>query len=209
MNKPVLVELHYLPSLEYLTLLSSSEKVFLEANENYTKQSYRNRCYILGANKVESLIIPIQKDKLKMQIRDVKIDYNEQWVKVHWRTIEAAYKKAPFFEYYSDYFKDIFEKKHAFLWDLNFELLSICLKFLKVNLPISLTESYQKEFNEEVIDVRNVINPKNDYKTNGIYQEVPYTQNFGNDFVANLSILDLLFCKGNTSKEILLRSLKK
>lgn len=209
MNNTVLVELHYLPSLEYFTLLCSNNEIYLEANENYTKQSYRNRCYILGANKIESLIIPIQKDKPKIQIRDVKIDYSEQWVKVHWRTIEAAYKKAPFFEYYSDYFKDIFEKKHTFLWDLNFELLSICLKFLKVNLPISLTESYQKEYNDEVMDVRNVINPKNDYKSNGIYQPAPYTQNFGNDFVANLSILDLLFCKGNSSIDILAKSLKK
>ncbi|MCU0325238.1 MAG: WbqC family protein [Spirosomaceae bacterium] len=209
MNKTIVTDLHFLPSLEYFSLLISSESIILEANENYIKQSYRNRCYILGANKIEPLIIPVQKDKSKMPIRDVKIDYSEQWIKIYWRTVEAAYKKAPFFEYYADYFKDILDKKPIFLWDLNFELLSICLKFLKVSLPISLTEKYEKNYVDGIIDCRNLISPKIDFKINEFYRPVSYTQNFGNDFVANLSILDLLFCKGNMSKEILAKSFKK
>jgi hypothetical protein len=132
-----------------------------------------------------------------MLMRDVKIDYNENWDKIHWRTIEAAYRKAPFFEFYSDYFSRIYEKKPIFLWDFNFELLSICLKFLKLNLTISLTEKYEKEVENSIFDARSVINPKISYKNNNFYSPKPYQQNFGNEFEPNLSIIDLLFCKGN------------
>jgi hypothetical protein len=197
MPNSLLIDLHYLPSLEYFSLLKQHPNLILEANEHFTKQTYRNRCYVLGANKIEPLVVPIQKEAPKMLMRDVKIDYNENWDKIHWRTIEAAYRKAPFFEFYSDYFSRIYEKKPIFLWDFNFELLSICLKFLKLNLTISLTEKYEKEVENSIFDARSVINPKISYKNNNFYSPKPYQQNFGNEFEPNLSIIDLLFCKGN------------
>lgn len=201
MSKSLLIDLHYLPSLEYFSLLKQHQSIILEANEHFTKQTFRNRCYILGANKVEPLIIPIKKEASKMLMRDVKIDYNEAWYKIHWRTIEAAYRKAPFFEFYSDYFLRIYQKKPTFLWDFNIELLSICLKFLKLNLTITSTERYQKEVESDVFDARSVINPKNSYKNNDFYSAKPYQQNFGDEFEPNLSIIDLLFCKGNRAGE--------
>ncbi len=195
----ILIDLHYLPSLEYFSLLAKHQNIILEANEHFTKQTYRNRCYILGANKVECLTIPIQKSAPKILMRDVKIDYNENWDKIHWRTIEAAYKKAPYFEFYADYFLDIYNKKHTFLWDFNVELLSICLKFLKLKLTIRQTEKYEKEIENGIFDARSLINPKITWKERDFYSPKPYHQNFGNEFEPNLSIIDLLFCKGNFS----------
>jgi hypothetical protein len=205
-TQSVLIDLHYLPSLEFFSCLLNFDEIILESNENYVKQSYRNRAYILGANKPEMLIIPILDGNKKTLIKDVKIDYSQHWQLNHWRTIRAAYGKSPFFEFYIDFFQKVFEKKNTFLWDTNFELLTICLKLLRQNKTICLTEKYEKETNIAVFDARSMINPKKEIKNSEFYKIVPYQQNFGNKFEPNLSIIDLLFCRGNQAFEILKKS---
>ncbi|GAB2618884.1 WbqC family protein [Emticicia sediminis] len=205
-KQSVLIELQYLPSIEFFSCLQSFSEIIIESNENYVKQSYRNRCYILGSNKTEMLVVPVIDGNKKILIKDIRIDYSQRWDVNHWRTMSAAYGKSPFYEFYSDYFKDIYNKKHSFLWDLNFEILTMCLKLLRVNKTIRQAQSYEKEVNSTVFDARNLINPKNDTIHSQFYQPSPYQQNFGNEFVPNLSIIDLLFCRGNQASEILKKS---
>lgn len=205
-TQPVLIELQYLPNIEFFTCLQSFSEIIIESNENYVKQSYRNRCYILGSNKTEMLVVPVIDGNKKIMIKDIKIDYSQRWDVNHWRTISTAYGKSPFYEFYSDYLKAIYEKKHTFLWDLNFEMLTMCLKLLRINKTISQTQNYEKEANSTVFDARNMLNPKNGINHSQFYQPSPYQQNFGNEFVPNLSIIDLLFCRGNQASEILKKS---
>lgn len=204
--QPVLIDLHYLPSLEYFSYLLSFGDVILECNEHYEKQSYRNRCYILGSNKVEMLIIPILDGNKKKLIKDVRIDNSQRWSINHWRTISAVYGKSPFFEYYSDYFLQVYEKKYDRLWDFNFEMLTICLKLLRFNKTNSQTEIYEKLPDSKVFDARGLVNSKKVIGSSSFYTPFSYTQNFGNDFVPNLSVIDLLFCRGNQALEILKKS---
>jgi hypothetical protein len=205
-TQSVLIDLQYLPSLEYFCHILPFDEVILEGNEHYVKQSYRNRCYLLGSNKTEMLVIPILHGNKKTLIKDVKIDYSQRWSINHWRTISAAYGKSPFFEYYSDYFIQVYEKKHKFLWEFNFDMLTICLKLLRVKKTISQTGNYEKNANLTVFDARSTINPKKDLNKASFYNPEPYQQNFGNEFVPNLSIIDLLFCRGNQALEILKKS---
>ena len=105
----LLIELHYFPCVSYFKLLSAYEKVFLEAEEHFIKQTYRNRTYILTSNKIDRLSIPIIHEDKKKPIRLLSIDYKLKWQLRHWRAIQSAYAKAPFFEYYADFFeKEIF-----------------------------------------------------------------------------------------------------
>lgn len=205
----LLIDLQYLPCTQFFSTLLQFDEIVLECNEHYVKQSYRNRCYILGANKVEMLTVPILDGNKKILVKDIQIDYEQRWTDIHWRTIKAAYGKSPFFEFFGDEFQQTLQKKPQFLWDLNFELLTICLKLLKVNKTIRLTETYEKEREIDVFDARGLLNPKKDYETGNSYQPVAYQQNFGNEFVPNLSIIDLLFCRGNQSLGILKKSFIK
>jgi hypothetical protein len=205
----VLIDLHYLPCIQFFSTIHHFDEVVLESHEHYVKQSYRNRCYLLGANKVESLIVPILDGNKKILVKDIQIDYQQRWADIHWRTIRAAYGKAPFFEFFGDYFQQVLQKKPQFLWDLNFEILTICLKLLQVNKTISLTENYEKESENTVFDARGLINPKKASEMSTYYHPVPYQQNFGNEFVPDLSIIDLLFCRGNQSLGILKNSSTK
>lgn len=192
----LLIELHYLPCLDYIAGLMQFDRVRLEAHEHYQKQSYRNRSYVLTANQVDVLTVPVQQGSHHRPIRDLRIDRGQPWPMHHWRCLRAAYGKAPFYEYYAPEFEPVYRKEWSFLFDLNYELLTICLKLLGVKTPVVLTEWYDKKPVSGLFDARAGINPRNDSESYVFHQPVPYQQNFGQDFVPNLSVIDLLFCQG-------------
>lgn len=208
-KKTVLIDLQYLPCIQFFSTILHFDEIVLESHEHYVKQSYRNRCYILGANKVEALIVPVLDGNKKILVKDIRIDYQQRWTDIHWRTIKAAYGKAPFFEFFGDYFQQVLQKKPQYLWDLNYEILTICLKLLQIKKTISLTMNYEKDPENTVFDARGLINPKKASETGIYYHPVAYQQNFGNEFVPDLSIIDLLFCRGNQSLGILKNSSTK
>jgi hypothetical protein len=207
-KKTVLIDLHYLPSLDFFACIMNFDKVIVETHENYQKQSFRNRCYILGANKIEILSVPVQKSANKIPIKEVKINYSQRWWKEHWRSISSAYGKAPYFQYMDYIFENVYIKKHNYLFDLNWELLTICLKLIGLKIELTISEKYSKKTENHVFDARGLIQPNKNSQLSTFYQPVPYQQVFGNIFVPSLSIIDLLFCEGNNSKVLLYKSIK-
>jgi hypothetical protein len=203
----VLIELQYLPSLEYFCLLLQEQQVMLEAHEHFVKQSYRSRCYIRGANGVQMLSIPVLKGNSKVHIQEIRVDNSQLWQANHWRSIVSAYGNAPYFEFYRPYLEQHFLKKEDYLWKVNINLLTICLELLSMNtICLSWSETFNKETEGKIKDARSVIHPKKTFETNKIYRPVPYIQVFGKDFVPNLSIIDLLLCQGPESGHILKES---
>lgn len=199
----LLVELHYLPCLDYMSGLMQYGEVRFEAHEHYQKQSYRNRCYVQTANKVEALTVPVQQGTHHEPIRELRVVNDQAWQMHHWRCLQAAYGKAPFFDYYAPEFEPVYQKNWRFLFDLNYELLTICLKLMRLNVSISLTECYDKAILVGLFDARSKVNPRNGSETYVFHQPVCYPQNFGVDFVPNLSIIDLLFCQGPSASDVL------
>jgi hypothetical protein len=199
----ILTDLHYLPSLEYFCALYPCEKIVLEKHEHFVKQSFRNRCYIHTSQGKQMLIVPVTEKHGKVSVGEIKIDSNQKWQNNHWRAIESAYRKAPFFEFYSDELKDIIYKNHDLLFELNKDLLSFCLRTMKIKTELSESVSFEKTHDEAVLDLRGEISPKASYDTRTFYHAVPYHQVFGNGFVENLSFLDLLFCEGPNSLKII------
>ncbi len=196
MNKKALIELQFLPSLEYFCALQNFDEVILEKHEHFVKQSYRNRCYINTSQGVAMLSVPLTEKHGKVPVKDVRIDYSTKWQNNQWRTIVTAYKSAPFFDHYEgELHKHIF-KSYPFLVDLNLGLLSFCLKSLRSRLKLSESVTYEKEVEKETQDLRSVIQAKKPYSERSFYKPIPYHQVFGNMFVSNLSLIDLLFCEG-------------
>jgi hypothetical protein len=201
MAKTILLESNYLPCTSYFTYLLWADEVIIESKEHYQKQSYRNRSVILGANNLEKLIIPMaHKGFRSLPLDQLKVE--DGWQKLHKRAIQSAYGKAPFFEYYADSILDEYDNLTDRLVEINGVFLSRCLQLLGVSKTITYTSTYSKNAPEGVIDLRGSINPK---KKAIISSFIPYYQCFGNKFDPNLSILDLLFCEGPQSVEILKR----
>jgi hypothetical protein len=198
----LLIDLHYLPCIEYFVQILHHEKIQLEACENFQKQSYRNRCNLLSANKIDTLTVPVLKSNSKMLIKEVEIDYSQPWQKNHWRAIRSAYGKAPYYEYFCDYFSKLYDKKTRFLWELNLEGLTVCLKLLQIQKQIEFTTEYNKEASIHVNslkDKRSWIHPKKAVEEAGF----SYPQVFGREFVPNLSVIDLIFNEGPNGKALL------
>ena len=197
-----LIETHYLPSIAYFAAIHDADGIILERNENYTKQTYRNRCHIVTSQGKETLILPLTSKHGKVLITDVRIDYSQKWLNNHWRAIQSAYGKAPFFEYYKEDLEKVLFRNTQFLYDLNIELLSMCLKWLKWGMTIKETEVYHKSPVLHVLDLRSAINPKNEENLQHFYRTSIYYQVFGNTFVKNASIIDLIFCEGPEAARI-------
>ena len=201
------IDIQYLPSLEYCAVTFAEPQIEFEVYEHFPKQTYRNRSYILGANGVELLSIPIiQSVSGKQLTKDVQIDYSQDWIRKHKGAIQAAYGKAPFFEHVEPFIDQIFAKKSKFLVDLNIQFLNTIARFLQKKPQFSFTETFHEA---PVNSLWNVIDSKKEYSTRNIYNPVAYRQCFGTEFVANLSVLDLIMNYGIESREILMKSLNK
>ena len=188
-------------------MLRGVEEVFLFPGDRYKRQSYFNRTEILLANKAHTLSVPIQGRRPRIPLADVRIDSEQKWALNHLRGIQSGYGKAPFFEYFFPYFEEVLSREETHLWALNLNLLTICLKLLR--WPVKLTLVGQDGLPADVMDLRGQIVPSVSYLDRPFYQEVPYGQIFGLNFVPNLSILDLLFCMGTESDSWLVKSQKK
>jgi hypothetical protein len=202
----ILLSTAYFPPAEYFSLIKDAGTVLIEQGENYIKQTYRNRCRILSSNGILSLSVPVMKgDRLKAQVKDMEIDYSKRWQQVHLRAFTSAYNRSPYFQFYFENIERILRKNKKFLLDLNDELLHKCLELLNIDKCTRHT-SYFKADTTKVNDFRYSISPK---KISGFTYR-PYIQVFNNnEFVAGLSILDLIFNMGPESVNYLPSSLRR
>jgi hypothetical protein len=160
------------------------------------KQSIRNRCDIYGANGKLKLTIPKQrKGSDKTIIKEIQISYKQDWQKQHWNSIQSAYNSSPFFEYYQDELQPFFEDEEKLLVDFNQKLQKVILGLLQQEDNTTFTKKFQHEgcFS----DFRD---HKWKYKKQETYNQV-FMEKHG--FIANLSIIDLLFNLGPESSDYL------
>lgn len=191
----------YFPSISHFIAIAKSSLVTFEMDDNFQKQTNRNRMYIYSPNGIQLLNIPIKhSNKLHQKTKDVKLETAFDWQKQHFKSLEAAYRSSPFFEYFEDDLFPIFEKKHTFLMDLNLETMAVVSKCLGLEFDYQETHEYFHEVPENQTDFRFLINGKKD---STLLQ--PYTQVFESKhgFINNLSILDLLFNEGRYALDYL------
>lgn len=194
----------YLPPVWYFSKLAlcDGREVRIEQYDHYLKQTYRNRCNIVGSLGVQSLTIPVEKgNETKTLMRDVRVSEHGNWRHLHWNALSSAYSGTPFFLYYEDYFRKFYEHPVRFLFDFNLQLTELLCRLAGIQPVLKPTDSFQPVRSPEEGDFREVIHPKRDYSIDASFRSVPYYQVFGNKhgFVPNLSMVDLLFNMGPES----------
>lgn len=196
----IIIHPSYFPSISHFVAIAKAGIVTFEMEDNFQKQTNRNRMYIYSPNGLQLLNVPVKHNKTKHQrIREVKIENDFDWQKQHFKSLEAAYRTSPFFEYFEDDIAPVFQKKHTFLMDLNMETMAVVSKCLGLEFDYDETDEYFHEINDKK-DFRNLINGKKD---NSKFEA--YTQVFGDKhgYLNNLSILDLLFNEGRYALDYL------
>jgi hypothetical protein len=205
-----LLSITYLGPVQYFTKFIVHSVRILERFDHYSKQSYRNRCHIMGANRILPLSIPVLKGPAhKTYVRDIRIDNRKKWQKLHWKSIESAYRHSPFFEFFMDEFAPFYEKRFGFLFDFNTALLGVVLRALDIDNQIRYTDEFIDNPAENCADYREIIHPKRELSADPLFVPVPYQQVFAErlGFGANLSIIDLLFNEGPNARSVLDQSI--
>ncbi len=202
----LLVEIQYLPCIEWIKKAMLLKHVKIEACENFQKMSFRNRCAISGSNGVIFLSIPLRKGREQnTPITNIEMLPDLTWRTQHWKTILSCYSRAPFFEYYATTINELLFQETNNLFHFNLTIISGIFKMLNTDVEISFTSQFDKTNNNSGIeDLRNKWLPKNSRPQQPGWQP-RYQQVFEEKtrFNQNLSILDLLLCEGPHARWLL------
>ena len=197
----------YFPNLQYISKFLLYNKIVIDCNENYSKQSFRNRLQILSANGVQNLTIPVVKNR-QCLVKDIMIDYTENWQKNHSRAILSAYNNSPFYEYYIDEIEPFFINREKYLLDLNTKILSKLLDILQISKSYEFSTDFIKH--SDCPNFRDSIHPKARMnQIDGSFYAKKYIQVFSEryGFIENLSVIDLIFNQGPLSYSIIKESI--
>ncbi|WP_034258885.1 WbqC family protein [Altibacter lentus] len=192
--KEILIYPTYFPCIAQMAAAAQADAVVLELEDNYQKQTYRNRTYIAHNNGRLLLNVPVKHatDGNRQKTKDVVVENDFDWQKQHWRSIQTAYRTSPFFEFYEDELAPFFSEKVAGLQTHNLRIFKVLHDLLGMEVPITTTTEYYRSPAQQ--DLREMVNARREKK----YELEPYTQvlEAHHGFLPNLSVLDLLCNEG-------------
>ena len=199
MSTEILTHPLYLAPVPLYSKLDSGAGLVIDGNTPFVKQTFRSRAVIATENGTQTLTIPVVHNGGRTAMRDVRISEHGNWRHLHWNALVSAYRKSPFFDYYADDFAHFYEEKDGFLMDFNLRLHSVVCELLGLEREIRILSPGEstEETADAIDDLRHIAEPKALGSLIG-YTAKPYYQVFAqrNGFIADLSIVDLLFNMG-------------
>jgi hypothetical protein len=190
---------YFSPLSQYIAIAAAEELIF-ETEDNFQKQTYRNRCYIYGANGKLLLGIPVMHERTgrRQKTKDIKIDSSFGWQKMHKKSLASAYRSSPYFEYYEEDVLAVLSKPYTFLLDLNLQVHQLVMDALQWDKKVYFTQEFRETVKD---DFRFLASAK--LKISSPYESYHqvFSEKFG--FIPDLSILDLLFNEGPNAQTYL------
>jgi hypothetical protein len=215
----------YFPYMGLFKKIQTSDVFVFFDDAQYAIRAWDNRNKILKNNFAAWLTVPVIKPFKKL-LNEVKID-TENWNIQHIELIKNSYEKSPYFHDYWNDIESILLKKWEKLVDLNIVLIEHFMKILEISTKTvksselgTTGNSSQKLLNickklnsdrylsgpmgKEYLDERLFHNAG----VKVIYENFvhPKYSQISQNFVPNLSIIDLLFNEGDNAKSIIKNS---
>ena len=196
-----ILPVYYFPPVAWFAAAAQEQHVVLEQWIHYRKQNFYNRTCVKTPDKTLNLTIPIQKAADNTPLHQREISYDWHWQHDHWKSLESAYRRSPYFEYYENEIQSFFTIKESKLLDFNLKALQSICRILGMELEWKLSDAYEASAHYSQ-DLRHAFPTKTEELPQQFIPQ-PYLQVFGSTFTPNLSILDLLFNKGPESLGLL------
>ena len=220
----------FLPGLSFFSLIIQSDNFVFLDNVQFQKQSWQQRNQIMINDKKSWIIVPIKKSE-KKEINQIKI-LNDNIHKKILKTIKQNYCKTQFFDEYWESFEKIFIKScdTRYLSVLNINIIKWICEKLNINCNFSISSNYgnsqskierlisiNKKLNTSIylspIGAYNYLsNSKIKFKNHNIdlvFNNYDETKSIIDNKRLNLSVIDLLFNYGYSSKKIILKGIGK
>ena len=197
----ILIHPNYFPNIHQFTQIIKADIILFEASDNYQKQTFRNRTYIYGANGKLGLFVPVIHTHNNRELfKNVKISYDSNWMDLHLKSLQSAYRSSPYFEYFEDNFVKLYSEKEKFLVDFNIKCIKLISNLLDLNLNYKISNEYIEKTND-IIDLRGLSNARKEKKIDTPkYIQVFETKH---GYLNNLSIVDLVFSEGPNSVSLI------
>ena len=198
----ILIHPNYFPNIHQFTQIIKADNILFEASDNYQKQTFRNRTYIYGANGKLGLFVPVIHTHNNRELfKDVKISYDSNWMDLHLKSLQSAYRSSPYFEYFEDNFVKLYSEKEKFLVDFNIKCIKLISNLLDLNLNYKISNEYIEKTND-IIDLRVLSNARKEKKIDTPkYIQVLESKH---GYINNLSIIDLIFSEGPNSVSLII-----
>jgi len=199
----ILIHPNYFPNIHQFTQIIKADNILFEVSDNYQKQTFRNRTYIYGANGKLGLFIPaIHTHKNRELFKDVKISYDSNWMDLHLKSLQSAYRSSPYFEYFEYDFIKLYSEKEKFLADFNIKCIKLISNLLDLDLNFKISNEYVEKTND-IIDLRDLSNARKEKKIDTPKYIQVFESKHG--YINNLSILDLIFSEGPNSVSLIVK----
>ncbi|MGC4057511.1 MAG: WbqC family protein [Chitinophagaceae bacterium] len=195
------------PNLYWWKNCLKATEIILDAGEHFQKMSFRNRYLIAGPDGVITLSIPVAEGRQQRRpMRDVLTDPRDKWQIRHWRTLQSAYNRSPYFEFYAPMLEHLFVNPYEQLYDFNVASIHALASCLGIAPVFRESREYISLLPEGAADLRGDFLCK-DYEGHFGADSLRYYQVFEDraGFLPNLSVLDLLFNEGPAARSLLLR----
>jgi hypothetical protein len=191
---------NYFGSIPYFQSIAQCNAIVIDIHEHYKKQTWRNRTQILESNGPMYLSVPVMRPNgSKTPVENIRITYDIDWRKDHWKALQSSYKHAPYFFYYGEQIKELIYQEENSLHVFNLKILKQLLTWLDLEIDVSFSKEYK--IPEGPADFRIAL----DKKQFDLPQE-KYIQVFSDKypFSSNLSIIDLLMNEGPLARNYIL-----
>lgn len=218
MLKLALMQPYFFPYIGYFMLIKHSDKFIIFDTAQFIRRGWINRNRVLKLNGEPVYINAlIHKAPIKTEIKQIKLNYKEDWKSKILAQLEIYKKTAPYYKEVINFLKGCFEYETDSLSDLNCYTLKETSKYLNIKCDIEILSEMSLEIDpvnesdEWGLNVSKAMNAKeylnapggisfydrDKYTANGISIKFikpnlkPYNQKT-REFVPGLSIIDVM-----------------
>lgn len=222
-KKIAIMQPYFFPYLGYWQMLNAVDVFVLLDDVNFIMRGYINRNSILLNEKAHLFSIPLEKPSQNKLINETKLNFQSKDKENFLKTIKLAYKKAPFFSSFYPVLEKVINEN---IFDLTTYIKNSfqgVIKYLGINTKLIVSSEIEKDntlkAQDRIIEINKKLGStqyinaiggqelynKKDFAKNNIQlnfikmNEIKYKQ-FNNEFVPNLSMIDVMMF--NSPEEI-------